>query len=358
MLKRIYIRLFSPVLLVACCIALLSSCNDSDKLVDDSLVTLKIVLPVDELQDVKSDETRAGTSTPGTEEESKINTLIFLIYNSGGTAIENYETVTIDNEWVGDHPMWDKNSKSLRIPVTQGIKRIYCIANWSLTGTTEMPVIDKTSASTETKLLNFVRDHTNVTPGNPPVMTADVGQVNITATMQEMPVKLRRQVARIELWPNINDVLSTLGAEVQITGIKFKSMPTKAYLFQKSPVASPSSIGQWNQSDFTAITSSNLTTTATEFATKYYIPEYVPGNNESLATEMVIRALYEGRTLYYRLKIDPSVNATPAHNKYTIERNHTYRYYLTIIGEGSTSETTRSFSGKADTGIAFKLEIR
>jgi len=313
-------------------------------------------LPVDELQDVKSDETRAGTSTPGTNEESKINTLTFMIYNASNV-FDIKANVEIKSDWTSDDPMWDAAGKSLRIPVTQGTKKIYCIANWSLTGTTEMPVINETTAPNPDALLNFVRTHTNVTPGNPPVMTADIGQVNITASMQEMDVDLRRQVARIELWPNIAPELSTLGANVQITGIKFKNLATKAYLFPKSPIASPSGTAQWDQANYAAITPSALTTTATEFATKYYIPEYALGQ-ESTATEMIIKALYNNTETFYRLKINPAVNATPAHSQYVIERNHTYRYYLTILGKGSDSELTRSISDQADAGIAYKLEIR
>ena len=354
MSKRIYSTFFGNLWLVACCMSLLSSCNDSEKYVDDSLVTLKVVLPGDDLQEIQSDETRAGISEPGIEAESKINTLIFMIYNASNV-VEIEKSVEIKSDWTSDDPMWDKNGKSLRIPVTQGSKQIYCIANWSLTGTTEMPLINKTTAPNPATLTGFIRNHANITPDNPPVMTASIS-TNITAGMQEMPVELKRQVARIELWPNISKELSVLGANVQITGIKFKSLATQAYLFPKSPVASPSGNGQWNQSDYFDIASSALGETASEFATKYYIPEYVP-TGETTATEMIIRALYNDNVTYYRLKINPAVDASHT-IPYAIERNHTYRYYLTILGKGSDSEVTRSISDQADISLAYKLEIR
>jgi hypothetical protein len=357
MVKSIY-GLFTPILFAACCILLFTACHDTEKhLADNSLVTIKVVLPDDNAHGFQSGGTRSGAKVQGSEAESKINTLKFLIYNQAGTEVEIYKSIKINADWTSDDPMWDATGKYLRIPLTQGNKRIYCIANWADPETADMPVIDKSTAGNVTTLLAMERKHDGVKLANPPVMTASLPSVSISAATQNLSIELKRQIARIELSPNLSQELALLGAHVKITGIKFKNLPTKAYLFPRSPLASPSATGQWNQSDFIEITPAQpLKQTAIDLETKCYIPEYKP-EGQSTATVMVIRADFNGRTLYYDLVINPAVSASPAHTAFEIERNHTYRYKLTILGEGYASET-RSTGNRADANLTYKLEIK
>jgi hypothetical protein len=334
------------------------ACDDRSKPLDDSLVTLKIVLPGDTVQNIRPDGTRAGDNVSGSEAESRISALRFLVYDQKGTQMEIYKSVRINADWTSDDPMWDAASKSLRIPMTQGTKRIHCVANWADPSTPDMPSIDTSTAENETVLLATERKHDGVKLVNPPVMTASLISVKISADTQNVPIEFKRQVARVELCPNISEELDLLGARVRITGVKFRNLPSRAYLFPKSTLASPASITQWDQSDFTEFTSNVLLTqTAVDLETKCYIPEYKP-SGQDVAAVMIVRADFNGQTLYYNIVVDPSTSATPKHKAFEIERNHTYRYCLTILGEGSATETTRSAGVPACTNLIYRLEIR
>jgi hypothetical protein len=350
----IYGKLFIPVLSVICSV-LFTACRDEDRLVDHSLVTLKLILPGNENQNIEHGETRAGTKVDGSEAESKINTLRILIYNRPGTTVEIYKCIHIKDDWTSDDPLWDAHDRALRIPMIPGPKQIYCIANWEDPATADMPAIDASTAGNVNTLLAIERKHDGIVLANPPVMTASMPSVNITATTQDVSVQFRRQVARVELWPNLSQDLVILGAKVKVTGVKFRNLPTKSYLFPKTPVANPSATGQWDQNGFIAFTSDQmLGQTAIELDTKCYIPEYKPAG-KATATVMVIQVDFNGRKLYYSVLIDPSA-ARPVHPAHEIERNHTYRYYLTIIGEGSEVET-RSIGSQVGTNLIYKLKI-
>ena len=358
MVKNMNGKLFVPVLFTTCCASLFTACNDRNESLDNSLVTLKFVLPDDDTHDIRPDGTRAGAKVDGSAAESKINTLKFLVYNQDGTKVEVYKSIRINADWTSDDSMWDGTNKSLRIPVTQGRKQIYCIANWADPATTDMPAIDGSTAGNVTALLAMERKHDGVELTTPPVMTSALSSVSVSASTQNLSVELRRQVARVELCPNISQELAVLGAKVKITGVKFRNLPTKAYLFPKSSLASPSSTGQWDQSNFIEFTPNDiLQQTAVDLDTKCYIPEYKPAGLAT-ATVMVIRAEFNGQTLYYTVVIDPSTSAKPAHKAFEIERNHTYRFCLTILGEGSVSETTRGISDRTDANLICKLEIK
>jgi hypothetical protein len=322
-------------------------------MLNKNVVMLKVMLP-DEVKHNLQPVMRSGETVVGTEAESGIRTLRFFVYDDTD-AIEVYKCVEIENDWTSSDAAWDAIDKSLRVSVTVGTKKIYCIANWAVTSTAEMPLIDETTASSVTNLLSRIRVHQNVTPSNPPVMTGVVTET-IDGNRQDLKIQLRRQIARVELCPKISEDLALLGANVSITGVKFKNLATHAYLFPQASLSSPASNGVWNQTAFAGDTLA-LTGKATDYGTTYYIPEYVPADG-SKATVMVVRVKYNGTTVYYNVVLDPSVSINYPHKAYTIERNHTYLYNLTILGKGSETETRAVADTRKSVDIVYELDIK
>ncbi|MDR3118697.1 MAG: hypothetical protein LBU44_04655 [Mediterranea sp.] len=345
---------------VVCCIPLLLSCNKAEELLPaKNLVTFKLMLPGDEEQDLLP-VSRSGVEIGGTEDETGIRTLRFLIYNNTG-AIEAYKCIEIRDDWTSPDAMWNVADKSLNMLVTVGEKKIYCIANWDITPTEEMPRIDETTAPTVAELLQKVRVHRNVTPANPPVMTGFITE-KIDNIKQNFKIQLKRQVARVELSSKISEDLSLLGANVSITGVMFANLPTHAYVFPQTSLSSPTPNEVWDQTAFVGDTLA-LTKDAAMYGTTYYIPEYAPGNKPA-ATVMIVRTNYNGKTVYYSVVLDPSVSKAHPHKAYVIERNHTYLYNLTLFGIGAATNTARNAKTRVDdtqmndTVITYELEIK
>lgn len=357
MLKRIYIKRRIVSILVAIFCMTLFSCSDNDNLgsSEPGLVTLRVTLPQDEEIDMNSPASRTGDPVPGETDESKITTLKFFIF-SGGT-LEEYKGISIDGFGNSSDPMWDPVAKTLRITVTQGTKDIYCLANW-IDDTSGMPKIDKSNVTNIASLTGQIRTHNSGILSNPPVMTGYL-QKNIQGDESEIKIQLRRQIARVELSFKLSDILSTIGtSDIKVTGVKFLKLPATSYVFPKSPISSPSGVTTWGQSSFTGATSPKLTGTATAYATRYYIPEYTPVQTN--ATVMVISATYNGTPTYYSVVLNPAEspkNGTYPHTPYAIERNHTYRYTLTIEGIGDANVPTRSIASER-TNITYELEIK
>lgn len=349
MFRCIYMKIISPIILSACCMFLLSSCNDStDGPADPGLVTLKVTLPQDEVYDMESPTSRAGDPVTGVGDESKIESMKFFVYNKDNSdAFEVYAT-SVNNS------MWDEATKTLRITVTQGNKKIYAIANWTDGGNGMTAIAGN---HTIANLLSKTRTHTNFTLSNPPVMTG-YWEGNIQGNETNLTIPLRRQIARVELAFKLSDVLSLdTRADIRIKGVKFLKLPSASYVFPQSSVVNPGGVTLWAQTAFTGTESAKLTGTKLDYATKYYIPENAP--TSANATTMVISALYNNVQTYYSLAINPALSTNFPHTPaYAIERNHTYQYTITIEGKGTdTAPTTRS-AVSDHTNITYKLEIK
>lgn len=334
-----------------------SSSSDIDEPVGESLVTLKIVLPQDEVSDMDSQMSRNGSTVPSDDlEESRIFSLKFFIFDTDNSnVLEQYKSVAIDSNGESTDPMWDKDNRTLRITVTQGNKWINCLANWTDVASDGMPAVG--DGVVLSNLMNLTRVHTNLVLSNPPVM-AGYQSESIVGNEPFLSIKLARQIGRVELAFLLSDVLNANPSpEIKITGVKFLNLPSTSYVFSK--VASPSGLSLWSQGTFSGATSGALTATAANYATRYYIPEYYP-SGESTATTMVIRALYNGVPTYYSLVLNPASspnNTIYNHPAYAIERNHTYQYTITIEGIGESTAPTRS-ADSVSAGITYKLEIK
>lgn len=346
MLKHIYIKWISPVLFMACCIPFLASCSDTNEPADPGLVTLRVTLPEDEVYDMNSPASRAGGTGQVVGDESKIESLKFFIYNKDTNAFEVYATTA-------GNSMWDPITKTLRITVTQGNKKIYCIANWTDGGSGMAAIADNIPLAT---LISKTRTHTNLALSNPPVMTGYL-EKTIVGNEPDLTIPLRRQIARVELAFKLSDVLSVdTRADIKITGAKFLKLPSASYVFPQTSVACPNGTTLWSQTAFTGVTSAKLTGTKTDYTTKYYIPENAPATEN--ATTMVISATYNGTPTYYSIKIDPSKSTDYVHAANVIERNHTYQYTITVEGRGAdTAPTTRS-AVSDNANISYELEIK
>lgn len=352
-MPRIKDALF-PVLALLCCSVLLTSCNkDFDSTVNETY-NLQLSFNIPDAKEnnssVETNEvTKHGTPVPGSTDESAIRELAIFVFSSG--TLETTKFLSIDSSNSSTDSAWDSATSSVRLIVTAGTKDIYMIANWSGTATTEMP--DITGITTVAGLTSQIRYHNGVTPTNPPVMTG-MTTVTITGGEQNLFVDLTRQIARVDTNFKINDYLLTVGANVTIQGIKFTGLAQQAYLYPKATPASPST-ATWDQTSFVGTASSQLTGTSTAYEL-YYIPEYI-GSSPSHTT-MIIHAKYNGTDTYYGVAMNNETGAVPA--QYGVERNHSYRYFITIQGVGSSTESgaaTRAMDLDADNGANIIYEL-
>lgn len=350
MLKKKRVKRFNAIFLMVCCISMLSSCNDGvDEVVGSSLVTLNVTLPQDDMPEMESPVLRSGNLTGGVGDESKIESMKIFIFNKDNSAFEVYAT-SVNNS------MWDDVAKTLRVTVTQGNKRIYCITNWTDGGDGMTTIANN---QTIANLESAIRSHANsFTIGNPPVMTGYF-EGSIVGNETDLTIPLKRQIARVELSFKLSDVLSVdTRADIKITGVKFMKLPSASFVFPKLSLANPGGVTLWNQMAFTGVTTGKLTGTKADYPTKYYIPENVP--TAANATIMVVSATYNGDPTYYSIMIDPSKspsNASHPHVPYAIERNHTYQYDITINGKGVATAPTRSGISEG-INVSYKLEIK
>lgn len=351
MLKLIYGKRIGATWLMACCLLLLVACSESsvNAPAEKQLVTFKVVLPQDEVHNMDAPESRAGGNT-GTVvgDESKIESLQFFVFDGVSNTFETYATS------VGN-PMWDAATRTIRITVTQGKKKIYCLANWTdgVNGMTAAAGLNTIAA-----LGNLTRTHAASTTMMPPVMTGYL-EPTITGSVP-LTIQLVRQIARVELAFKLSDVLAAgTPAAVQITGVKFLKLPSASFALPKT--ASPAA-GTWSSAYASITNTGALTGTSTGFdATKFYLPEFYPASSAAAAV-MVIKAKYNGVDSYYRIVLDPAEspqNGTYNHPANVIERNHTYQYTITVDGIGEASDiTTRGGAMGNSANITYKLDIK
>jgi hypothetical protein len=304
----------------------------------DGMVTLKVTVPAprDE-SSVRVPISRA--TSPGTVDESKVTHLRFFIFKSNENKLEKYQAITINNDGTSSDPAWSATDKTLRVTVSPGSKRIYCIANWAGVPTAEMPKLSDSTVTDTASLLAQTRRHTGVTPTNPPVMSGKLTR-DIVGNEQGLKLALSRQVARIEIFPMISTMMKALGVKIKIEGVKFVRLAGESFVFEQDPIRSPVAKG-WDQDQFTGVLSDSLTASKIDEAVKYPISYYVPENistADSVATAMVIKALYNGKSTYYTVILGETVAGSSTSR--TLKRNHCYNYYLTIQGIGSQVAVT------------------
>jgi hypothetical protein len=304
---------------------------------------------------------RSGIPLPGTPDESKIQTLKFFVFKSDNNTLEQYKSITINADYTSSDPMWNATTRSLRILVIPGPKRIYCVANWAATPTAEMPAITDLTVTDTATLLAATRVHTGVTPQNPPVMSGRLTK-NIVGNELDLTMTLSRQVAMVNIYPMIASLPNSLGAEITIEGVKFMRLAGKSYIFEQKPVANPAN-STWDQTAFEGVHSAPVTALTSATAVKYPVSYYIPENiatSASAATYMIVKALYNGVPTYYTVVLN-GPNA-PHTAPYAVERNHSYDYYLTIQGLGAATATLFPSKGNNnDPGfinIQSKLEVR
>jgi hypothetical protein len=277
---------------------------------------------------------RGGTPLPGTAEESRIKTLKIFVFRSDDNTLEQYKGVLINDNNTSDDPSWNAATKSLRVVITPGNKRVYCVANWAATPDAEMPELsDQTIADTAT-LLAVTRAHGGVTPRNPPVMSGRMTR-NITGAEQELGITIERQVAMVNIYPMLSPLLGALDANVTIEGVKFTRLAGASYLFPRVPAVNPAGVA-WDQSAFEGVSSARVTATTPAAAVKYPVTYYIPENiaaDENAATRVTVKAIYNGATVYYSLPLRGEGVPSP----HAVERNHAYNYYLTIQGVGAAT---------------------
>lgn len=314
--------------LLVCCLSMASCMQGDDYVPDTETYKVELSLNIPGSEDDQSDiykDTRHGTPTPGTPAESEITTLAVFAFQ--GSTLEASKFITISGG-VSSDPAWNPSTKKLQLIVTPGTKTIYMIANWASTPSAQMP--DITGITTEAALTALIRYY-NSQLVNPPVMTAKKS-FSIAGGEQNLTISLQRQIARVGVNVRINDYLSDLNASVTIEGVKVVGMAQQAYVFPRTPQVNPST-SVWDQSAYTGSGSSLMTTSYHDYQT-FYIPEYV--GSAATHTRMIIKAKYNGQDTYYGIPINAETGASPA--QYRVERNHSYRYFVTIQGFGDTSE--------------------
>jgi len=326
-----------------------TSCAKDTKVLEPGWIELQIAVPENKVVE----ETRHGVDEPGTTAESKINRLTIFVFNTNNT-FETYKTLEIASDNTSTDPMWDPVRSAIRVLATPGQKRIYAVANWTIPATTEMP--DISNITDTTALIGVVRVHNGIMPINSPVMSGRM-TVTIAGGEQNLKMYLTRQIARVEIFPMISANANALGANVSIEGVKFMGLAQRAYLFGRgttSPVATV-----WDNAAYAGATSGQVTATTTAAAVKYsttYIPEYF--GTSGTHTYMMIKAKYNGTDTYYSVPINALTGALPS--LYAVERNHSYRYYLTIQGIGSATGLVSPFNSN-DPGvynISYQVEKR
>lgn len=365
MIKYCYTKLNALSLIVGMLLSF-SSCGFSEEGVKtESYVTLQVKFPESESEDF-NEKTRAGTPVDGEADESKITSLKFFVFKSAND-LEAYQSITIDGTGHSSDPMWDRSTKALRITVKPGTKQIYCVANWTDGAQGMGALIGNTvsggTISSTTQLLSTLRGHNGITPGIPLVMTGKKENHTINAADQKVTIDMVRQTSKVEVSAKLDPTLASMNAQVRITGIKFRNMPQQSYLFARSPGASPAPATVWHQTAFSGPTSvaesPMLTTTVAKYNERYFIPEHYANAVQASVTQMIIRAEYYGQPTYYRINMCADTQ-NPVHTSHTIERNHLYRYTVTIRGIGSSDENaaTRAADNPGVANISYELEIK
>jgi hypothetical protein len=306
---------------------------------------------------------RGGTPLPATAEESRIRALKLFVFDSDSNRLEQYRSITIRDDDTSDDPLWDATTRSLRVAVTPGPKRVYCIANWAHAPTAEMPDVSDRTVTDTASLLAVTRIHAGVTPVNPPVMSGRLVR-NIAGNEKSLTITLTRQVAMARIYPMLATMPSMLGAELIIEGVKFTRLAGQSYLFGRVPAASPVD-STWDQTAFAGAGPLLVTATTTAAAVKYPLSWYIPENiapDARSATCMIVKARYNGTPTYYTVVLNGQ--ATSPHGaRYSVERDHCYDYYLTIRGIGAaTARLSAPTAGDRDNpgfkNIQLKLEVR
>ncbi|GEM_PF-4815669 len=365
MLHYNYPKLIASAILVWASMSFFSCSETEQGTPTESLITLQVKMPENASGNSLEKKTRAGTEVDGDADENKITKLKFFIYEQSPAKLEVYKEITLNEDGHSEDPMWDKGAGALRITVTPGDKRIYCIANWQDNAAKGMPAINDENGNNATyqTLLNNIRQHEDISmydlDAMPIVMTGEVVRT-INASDQDVDIQLIRQIAKVEVHAKLASSISGFNPQVKIKGIKFKRIPKQSYLFPKS--SSPAAVTVWHQTEYTGPLSKDLTATAQRYDYRYYIPEYYAA--ATTVTQMYINAEYNERNMYYRIDLcAPGSNPQPAHNQYTIERNHIYKYTISIQGEGSTTEAGAAVARSADNNpgvanITYELEVK
>lgn len=291
-------------------------------------------------------ETRHGSSENGIPAESAFDKLDFFVFSNAGV-FELHKDVTINpSDNTSADPMWEPTTRAMRLTFTTGQKQIYVIANWSGSAT-EMPSIS--GIQSIGALQSQLRTHTNVTPTNGPVMTGHIAHT--FAGGDRVEINLTRQVARVTLYPMISESVELLGGKVTIEGVKFVNMAQQSYLLPRTNTGPSTSV--WSQTAYTGTSVGPITATTTAAATIYNVPMYIPEyfGDAATHTAMVIYAKYNGVNSYYTIPINAQSGAEPA--LYAVERNHSYKYYVTIQGIGAASQPAPSrLPDAGDPGVA------
>jgi hypothetical protein len=304
----------------------------------DGMITLKVTIaePFDEGERI-SPGSRSGDLLQATDGESKIGTLKFFVFKRDENTLEQYRSITINDDYTSDDPMWNVATRSLRIVVTPGAKRIYCVANWPAVPTAAMPELSDLTITDTASLLAVERGHAGITPSNPPVMSGRLVK-NIVGNEQDLNITISRQVARVNIYPMLSTLPAVLGARVTIEGVKFTRLAGRSYLFERQPAGSPAG-ATWDQTTFEGVSSAPVTALTSADAIAYPVSYYIPENiapDENAATCMVVKVLYNGTTTYYTVVLNGQASS-PHTARYAVERNHCYAYYLTIQGIGTAT---------------------
>lgn len=334
-----------------------ASCSEENPPRDAGPVTLLLRVETGSAHGVAAE--RSGPAVPGGDGESEIDKLKIFAFDSTTGALEQYASVTITGGTSPD-PMWDAARGMLRMVLTPGAKRIYCIANWADNPAMGMPTLNDATIRDTTALTAALRTHGTL-PGNPPVMSARL-VTTLSGAEELQTVKPERQTARVEIFPMLSAEMKAMGATVRLKGVKFQSVANSTYLFRKYPLAGPASIAPWNQAAPAGAAAPHIVNEtskalAARYDKPYYIPEHITTEKEK-ATRIILETEYNGEApIYYTLPVNPTGDAH--HSIYTIERNHNYRVYVTIRGKGATTLPTAARS--ADEGLhnlTCELEIQ
>jgi hypothetical protein len=313
----------------------------------DGMITLKVEIPREYDDAFLTSRTRANAGTP---EESRINNLRFFVFKSNRDSLELYADVAIASDGTSTNPAWDASSHSLRVVVSPGPKRVYCVANWAETPTVEMPELTAATIRDTMSLVGKMRVNRGISPVNPPVMS---GRLSITLVGNEstIVIPLARQVARVGLTGTLSKTAGLLDALVEIMGVKFARLPGESLLFAGRTLMilpGPS----WDEATF-ASSSVGMALRAGMIVT-YPMFFYVPENTttvEKNATVMIIKALYNKTQTFYAV----TLNQTPpaGQRPFTMSRNYYYNYILTINGRGADTEPVITPGSRAGDGPAF-----
>lgn len=315
------------------------SCADKEPQQETGLVTL--FLKVETNGDNGIPEVRDGSTTNiGIPGESAIDRLKVFVFNTATNMLEQYASIQIVGGSSSD-PMWDSTQSALRMVITPGAKRIYCIANW-IDGSSGMPALTNLSVQDSTTLVGTIRAHSAML-ANPPVMSGRLA-TTLAGSEMSLTIPMERQVARVEIYPVISRELKFMGANILLNRASFQSMADRTFLFRQFPRTGPSSLTPWNQSGFSGpSTPLALDTLPAIVANRpmldiyYYTPENL-SSVQTDATWVTLEATYNTELVYYGLFINPTDYGN--HRLYTLERNHTYKMYITIQGKGSTTAPT------------------